>query len=53
MRNIIITGGDDGLGRAIAKLLSEKENVIIISKTEENATKISKSIILKKLLQFY
>ena len=44
MRNIIITGGDDGLGRAIAKLLSEKENVITISKTEENATRISKEI---------
>ena len=44
MRNIIITGGDDGLGRAIAKLLREKENVITISKTEENATKISKEI---------
>lgn len=25
MRNIIITGGDDGLGRAIAKLLSERD----------------------------
>lgn len=44
MRNIIITGGDDGLGRAIAKLLSEEENVIIISKTKENAMRISKEI---------
>lgn len=44
MRNIIITGGDDGLGKAIAKLLSEKENVITISKTEENAMRISKEI---------
>ena len=44
MRNIIITGGDDGLGKAIAKLLSEKENVITISKTEENAVRISKEI---------
>ena len=44
MRNIIITGGDDGLGRAIAKLLSEKENVITISKIEENAMRISKEI---------
>ena len=34
MRNIIITGGDDGLGKAIAKLLSEKNNIITISKTE-------------------
>ena len=44
MRNIIITGGDDGLGKAIAKLLSEKNNIIIISKTEENAMRISKEI---------
>ncbi len=44
MRNIIITGGDDGLGKAIAKLLSEKNNIITISKTEENAMKISKEI---------
>lgn len=28
MRNIIITGGEDGLGRAVAKLLSE--NVVRI-----------------------
>ena len=35
MRNIIITGGDDGLGKAIAKLLSEKNNIITISKKEE------------------
>ena len=44
MRNIIITGGDDGLGKAIAKLLSEKNNIITISKTEENAMRISKEI---------
>ena len=44
MRNIIITGGDDGLGKEIAKLLSEKNNIITISKTEENAMKISKEI---------
>lgn len=29
MRNIIITGGDDGLGKAIAKLLMRKENIIL------------------------
>lgn len=44
MRNIIITGGDDGLGKAIAKLLSDKNNIITISKTEENAMRISKEI---------
>ena len=43
-RNIIITGWDDGLGKAIAKLLSEKNNVITISKTKENAMRISKEI---------
>lgn len=45
MRNIIITGGDDGLGKAIAKLLSEKNNIITISKTKENAMRISKEIL--------
>ena len=44
MKNIIITGGNDGLGEAIAKLLSEKNNIITISKTEENTMKISKEI---------
>lgn len=44
MKNIIITGGDDGLGKAIAKLLSDKNNIITISKTEENAMRISKEI---------
>lgn len=45
MRNIIITGGDDGLGKAIAKLLSEKNNIITISKTEEGTMKTSKKIL--------
>lgn len=44
MKNIIITGGDDGLSKAIAKLLSEKNNIITISKTEENSVRISKEI---------
>lgn len=44
MKNIIITGGDDGLGKAIAKLLGDKNNIITISKTEENAMRISKEI---------
>lgn len=44
MRNIIITGGDDGLCKAIAKLLSEKNNIITISKTEEGTMKTSKEI---------
>ena len=44
MRNIIITGGNDGLGKAIAELLSKKDNVIIISKKYDNAMRISKEI---------
>lgn len=44
MRNIIITGEDDGLGKAIAKLLSEKNNIITISKTEEDTIRISNEI---------
>ncbi len=48
MRNIIITGGDDGLGKAIAKLLSKKNNIIIISKTEKNTMRISKEIPIAK-----
>lgn len=44
MKNIIITGGNDGLGKAIAKLLSEKHNVITISRTLEKAVEISKEI---------
>ena len=34
----------DGLGKSIAKLLSDKNNIITISKTEENAMRISKEI---------
>lgn len=44
MKNIIITGGNDGLGKAIAKLLSKDHNVITISKTLDSAVKISKEI---------
>ena len=40
MKNIVITGGNDGLGKAIAELLSLNNNVIVISKTErENCYK--------------
>ena len=35
-KNIVITGGNDGLGRAIAEVLSENNNVIIISRTEKD-----------------
>ena len=43
-RNVVITGGSDGLGKAIAKLLCERENVIIISRTEESSEKVLKEI---------
>ena len=40
MKNIVITGGNDGLGKAIAELLSLNNNVIVISRTErENCYK--------------
>ncbi len=44
MKNIIITGGNDGLGKAIAGLLSKDHNVIIISKNLDSAVKISSEI---------
>jgi len=50
MENIIITGGDDGLGRAIAKLLSEKNNVITISKIEENAWEYQKKYLEQNVI---
>lgn len=34
-RNIIITGGDDGLGKAIAKLLSEKTMLLLFQKQKK------------------
>ena len=39
-KNLVITGGNDGLGKAIAELLSLNNNVIVISRTErENCYK--------------
>ena len=43
-RIIIITGGSDGLGKAIAKSLKENNKVIIISKDEESLVKTSEEI---------
>ena len=43
-RTIVITGGSDGLGKAIAKKLNENNNVIIISKNEESLAKVSEEI---------
>lgn len=35
-KNIVITGGNDGLGRSIAEVLSENNNVIVISRKEKD-----------------
>lgn len=43
-RNIIITGGDDGLGKAISKLLSKTDNVIIISKKGQRINEINTEV---------
>lgn len=43
-RIIIITGGSDGLGKAVAKRLKENNKVIIISKDEESLVKTSEEI---------
>jgi NADP-dependent 3-hydroxy acid dehydrogenase YdfG len=44
MKNIIITGGSDGLGKALAKSLSKENNVIIISPTENKLKKVADEI---------
>lgn len=43
-KTIVITGGSDGLGKAIAKRLNNDNNVIIISKDEESLTKTAEEI---------
>lgn len=43
-KTILITGGSDGLGKAIAKKLSNNNNVIIISNNEERLKKSSDEI---------
>ncbi len=42
-KNIVITGGNDGLGKAIAKQLINN-NIIIVSKDEEKLIKTSKEL---------
>src|SRR5690606_16513698 len=41
---VVISGGTDGLGRAIAETLSKKNKVVILSPTEEKLKKVSKKI---------
>ncbi|HSD56380.1 MAG TPA: SDR family NAD(P)-dependent oxidoreductase, partial [Candidatus Saccharimonadales bacterium] len=36
MKTVVITGGSEGLGKAIAKRLSPAHNVIILARNEEN-----------------
>lgn len=43
-KKIVITGGSDGLGKAIAKRLNENNNVIIISNNKESLIKTSEEI---------
>lgn len=43
-KTIVITGGSDGLGKAIAKRLNNDSNVIIISKDKENLVKTAEEI---------
>lgn len=43
-KTIVITGGSDGLGKAIAKRLNENNNVIIISNNKESLIKTSEEI---------
>lgn len=43
-KTIVITGGSDGLGKAIAKRLNENNNVIIISNNKESLIKTSEKI---------
>ena len=43
-KTIVITGGSDGLGKAIAKRLNNDNNVIIISKDKESLVKTAEEI---------
>ena len=43
-KTIVITGGSDGLGKAIAKRLNNDNQVIIISKEEESLIKTAEEI---------
>lgn len=44
MKNIIVSGGSEGLGLAVAKKLSKSSNVYILARTEKNLVKVSKQI---------
>ena len=44
MRNILITGGSEGLGKRLAESLSNDNNVIIIATNEEKLKEVAKQI---------
>jgi len=44
MKTVVITGGSEGLGKAIAKRLSPNHNVIILARTEETLKAASNEI---------
>lgn len=44
MKTVVITGGSDGLGKAIAARLSAKYKVIIISRDQDELARVSKEI---------
>jgi len=44
MKNILITGGSDGLGKTIAKELSNDNNIVIVSTSEAKLKRIANEI---------
>lgn len=43
-KNIVITGGSDGLGKTLATSLSRNNNVIILATNEENLKQLSSEV---------
>jgi NADP-dependent 3-hydroxy acid dehydrogenase YdfG len=44
MKTILITGGSDGLGKAIAKLLADKNNVVILSNNKLKLREVAQEL---------
>ncbi len=44
MKTVIITGGSDGLGYAVARLLAKSHNVYILARNEKKLIKIAKEL---------
>lgn len=47
MKNIVITGGSDGLGKDIAKELSKDNNVYIVSSSENKLKETAREVVCK------